>query len=53
MAPPPPRGNNANRRLFAVADVVRAFNSLVAQFKGEATADVTVAEQLNDKHPTH
>ncbi len=34
----------ANRRLFAVSDVIRAFNALVARFKGEATADVTVAE---------
>ena len=34
----------ANRRLFAVSDVIRAFRALVAKFKGEATADVTVAE---------
>ena len=34
----------ANRRLFAVTDVIRAFRALVAKFKGEATADVTVAE---------
>jgi F-type H+-transporting ATPase subunit delta len=40
----------ANRRLFAVADVIRAFRALVANFKGEATADVTVAEQLNEKN---
>jgi F-type H+-transporting ATPase subunit delta len=40
----------ANRRLFAVADVIRAFNALVAKFKGEATADVTVAETLLDKN---
>ena len=40
----------ANRRLFAVADVNRAFRALVAKFKGEATADVTVAEQLNDRN---
>ena len=40
----------ANRRLFAVADVIRAFRALVAKFKGEATADVTVAETLNDKN---
>jgi F-type H+-transporting ATPase subunit delta len=40
----------ANRRLFAVSDVIRAFRTLVAKFKGEATADVTVAEQLNDKN---
>jgi F-type H+-transporting ATPase subunit delta len=38
----------ANRRLFAVADVIRAFRALVAKFKGEATADVTVAEALSD-----
>lgn len=40
----------ANRRLFAVADVIRAFRALVARFKGEATADVTVAEALSDKN---
>ena len=38
-----------NRRLFAVSDVIRAFRALVAKFKGEATADVTVAETLNDR----
>ena len=40
----------ANRRLFAVSDVIRAFGALVAKFKGEATADVTVAEALSDKN---
>ena len=40
----------ANRRLFAVSDVIRAYRALVAKFKGEATAEVTVAEQLNDKN---
>lgn len=40
----------ANRRLFVVTDVIRAFNALVARFKGEATADVTVAEALSDKN---
>src|ERR1700710_552633 len=40
----------ANRRLFAVSDVIRAFRALVARFKGEATADVTVAESLSDKN---
>ena len=40
----------ANRRLFVVSDVIRAFRALVAKFKGEATADVTVAETLNDKN---
>ena len=40
----------SNRRLFAVRDVIRAFRALVAKFKGEATADVTVAEALSDKN---
>ena len=40
----------ANRRLFAVSDVIRAFRALVARFKGEASADVTVAEPLSDKN---
>ena len=40
----------ANRRLFAVREVVMAFRTLVARFKGEATADVTVAEKLSDKN---
>jgi F-type H+-transporting ATPase subunit delta len=40
----------ANRRLFAVTDVIRAFRALVAKFKGEAVADVTVAETLSDKN---
>ncbi|MGH6777359.1 MAG: F0F1 ATP synthase subunit delta [Bradyrhizobium sp.] len=40
----------ANRRLFAVADVIRSFRALVARFKGEASADVTVAEPLSDKN---
>ena len=40
----------ANRRLFVVSDVLRAFRALVARFKGEATADVTVAEPLSEKN---
>jgi F-type H+-transporting ATPase subunit delta len=40
----------ANRRLFVVNDVIRAFRVLVAKFRGEATADVTVAEPLSDKN---
>ena len=40
----------ANRRLFAVRDMVRGFRNLVADHKGEATADVTVAEPLKDNH---
>ena len=40
----------ANRRRFAVGEVIRAFRTLVAKFKGEVTADVTVAEQLSEKN---
>jgi F-type H+-transporting ATPase subunit delta len=39
-----------NRRLFSVRDMIKAFGELVAQHKGEATAQVTVAEQLKDEH---
>ena len=39
-----------NRRLFAVRDMIRAYRTLVAQHKGEVTAQVTVAEALNDKN---
>jgi F-type H+-transporting ATPase subunit delta len=38
----------SNRRLFAVAQMIRGFNALVAKHKGEVTAQVTVAEKLND-----
>jgi len=40
----------SNRRLFAVHDMVRAYRKLVAAHKGEATADVTVADALKDEH---
>ena len=40
----------SNRRLFAVRDMVRGYRELVAVHKGETTAEVTVAEQLNDDH---
>lgn len=40
----------SNRRLFAAHDMVRAYKALVARHKGEVTAQVTVAEMLNDKH---
>ena len=40
----------ANRRLFAVRDMVRGFRELVADYKGEATAEVTVAEALKPDH---
>jgi F-type H+-transporting ATPase subunit delta len=38
----------ANRRLFAVDQIIRGFNALAAKQRGEVTAEVTVAEQLND-----
>ena len=40
----------SNRRLFAVGGMAKAFRALVAEHKGEATAEVTVAEQLKDEH---
>lgn len=40
----------ANRRLFAVSDVIRAYRALVAKFRGEITAEVTVAEPLSEKN---
>ncbi|HKM88849.1 MAG TPA: F0F1 ATP synthase subunit delta [Xanthobacteraceae bacterium] len=40
----------ANRRLFAARDMVRGYRELVALHKGEATAEVTVAERLKDDH---
>ena len=38
----------SNRRLFAVRSMIGGFKALVAKHKGEVTAQVTVAEQLND-----
>jgi F-type H+-transporting ATPase subunit delta len=40
----------ANRRLFAVRELIRGYRELVALHKGEATAEVTVAEELKDEH---
>jgi len=40
----------ANRRLFAVGQIIRAYRALVARHKGELTAQVTVAETLSDAH---
>ena len=37
-----------NRRLFALRDMTRDFNKLVAAHKGEVSAQVTVAQPLND-----
>jgi F-type H+-transporting ATPase subunit delta len=40
----------ANRRLFAVRDMIKGYKQLVAKHRGEVTAEVTVAEPLDDKH---
>ena len=40
----------SKRRLFAIRQIIKAFRLLVAQFKGEVTAEVTVAEKLDDRH---
>jgi F-type H+-transporting ATPase subunit delta len=39
-----------NRRLFSVRDMIRDFRKLVAKWKGEVSAEVTVAEKLSDTH---
>jgi len=39
-----------NRRLFGVGQIIKVFRALVARHKGEITAEVTVAEPLDDKH---
>jgi F-type H+-transporting ATPase subunit delta len=44
------RAITANRRLFAVRDMIKAYRALVARHKGEVTAQVTVAETLSDAH---
>jgi F-type H+-transporting ATPase subunit delta len=38
-----------NRRLFAVRGVIKDFRALVAQHKGEVTADVTLAEKPDER----
>ncbi len=40
----------SNRRLFAIRDMARGFRVLVARWKGEVRAEVTVAESLSDTH---
>ena len=40
----------SNRRLFAVRDMIRGFRELAARHKGEATAEVTVAEPLKAQY---
>ena len=39
-----------NRRLYAVRNVIKVFRVLVARDKGEVSAQVTVAERLDDKY---
>jgi F-type H+-transporting ATPase subunit delta len=38
------------RRLFAIREISRGFRNMVARHRGEATAEVTVAEPLSDQH---
>jgi F-type H+-transporting ATPase subunit delta len=38
----------ANRRLFAIGDIIRDFDALVSRHKGEVSAQVTVAEALTE-----
>jgi F-type H+-transporting ATPase subunit delta len=40
----------SNRRLFAVRAMIRDFRKLVANWKGEIGAAVTVAEPLSERH---
>lgn len=38
------------RRLFAIREIMRGFRNMVARHRGEATAEITVAEPLSDQH---
>jgi len=38
-----------NRRLFAVRAIIKDFRTLVAHYKGEVTAEVTLAERPDDR----
>ncbi|MGP0090737.1 MAG: F0F1 ATP synthase subunit delta [Xanthobacteraceae bacterium] len=40
----------ANRRLFAVREMIRGYRAMVARHNGEITASVTVAEQPSETH---
>jgi len=42
----------ANRRLFAVPGMIRAFRSIAAEQRGEATAEVTTAHALTAAQQT-
>ena len=39
-----------NRRLFAIADMIRAYKALVARSRGEMTAAVVAAQALSEDH---
>ena len=39
----------ANRRLFALPDMIRSYNAILAEKRGEMTADVTSAHPLGDQ----
>jgi F-type H+-transporting ATPase subunit delta len=39
-----------NRRLFAIADMIKAYRTLIAQARGEIAAEVTSAEPLGQQH---
>ncbi|MGE0238579.1 MAG: F0F1 ATP synthase subunit delta [Parvibaculaceae bacterium] len=39
-----------NRRLFVLSDMIKAYQTLVAQSKGEISAEVTSADMLSPKH---
>ena len=41
-----------NRRLFVLADMIKAYQTLVAQSKGEISAEVTSADALSPQHLT-
>lgn len=40
----------ANRRLFALEDIIRAYRALVSVHRGEITAEVTSAQPLNEEN---
>jgi F-type H+-transporting ATPase subunit delta len=40
----------ANRRLFVLPEIIREFRRLLAEKRGEVSAEVTSAEKLSDKH---
>jgi F-type H+-transporting ATPase subunit delta len=40
----------ANRRLFAVRDIIKAYRALVARHRGEVSAQVTLAQPPSERH---